>query len=290
VSETDDFGVDPADPRRQRLRRRHTIILATVLALMVGTFGYAAAYMQGWVGQPSASVAGRCPAPSPTVRAPKPQQIKLNVYNATDEQGRATVVAKALRKRDFVINTVANDPTYNSVPGPAEVRFGTKGEPAATVVAGQVKGAKLVPDTRTDRSVDLVIGQTFTRLIPQPPKPPTPARSVTMNVYNTTFRTGLASTTAKSLAARGFRIDKVGNDPHPKILSVSGLIVYGDDGENAARRVALQVAGTKMVNDHRSGRTVDLILGNGYTGLVPISQATASPVPTTAPPTPSRKC
>ncbi len=88
----------------------------------------------------------------------------------------------------------------------------------------------------------------------------------------------------------GFRIDNVGNDPHPKILSVSGLIVYGDDGEDAARRVALQVAGTKMVNDHRSGRTVDLILGNGYTGLVPVSQATASPVPTTAAPTPSRKC
>ena len=45
----------------------------------------------------------------------------------------------------------------------------------------------------------------------------------------------------------------MGNDPHPKILSVSGLIVYGDDGENAARRVALQLAGAKMVNDHRSG-------------------------------------
>ena len=59
--------------------------------------------------------------------APKPQQIKLNVYNATDQQGRATVVAKALRKRDFVISTVANDPTYNSVPGPAEVRFGDQG-------------------------------------------------------------------------------------------------------------------------------------------------------------------
>jgi hypothetical protein len=287
VSEQDQF--EP-DPRRRRLRRRHTITLVAVLALMVGTFGYAAAYMQGWVGQRSASAASSCPPGPPAAPAPKPQQIKLNVYNATDEQGRATVVAKALHKRDFVVSTVANDPTYNSVPGPAEVRFGTKGEPAAAVVAGQVKGAKLVPDARTDRSVDLVIGQGFTRLVPQPPKPPAPARSVKMNVYNTTFRTGLASTTAKSLAARGFHVDKVGNDPHPKILSVSGQIVFGDDGENAARRVALQVAGAKMVNDHRSGSTVDLILGNGYTGLVPVSQATASPVPTTAAPTPSRKC
>ena len=111
----------------------------------------------------------------------------------------------------------------------------------------------MVPDGRTDRSVDLVIGQTFTQLVPQPPKPPTPASGVKLNVYNTTFRTGLAAKTAKSLAARGFRIQKTGNDPHPKILSVSGLIVYGDDGENAARRVALQLAGAKMVNDHRSG-------------------------------------
>ena len=96
--------------------------------------------------------------------------------------------------------------------------------------------------------------------------------------------------TAKSLAARGFRIADVGNDPHPKILSVSGLIVFGDDGETAARRVALQLAGAKLVNDHRSGRTVDLILGNGYTALVPVSQASAPPVPTTPAPTPSRKC
>jgi len=114
--------------------------------------------------------------------------------------------------------------------------------------------------------------------------------TVRVNVYNTTFRTGLAAITAKSLAARGFRIADVGNDPHPKILSVSGLIVFGDDGETAARRVALQLAGAKMVNDHRSGRTVDLILGNGYTALVPVSQASAPPVPTTPAPTPSRKC
>jgi hypothetical protein len=286
VSETDGTGVNP---HRRRLRRRHTVTLTAVLVLMLGTFGYAAAYTEGWVGHSGATATVLCPV-VPVVPAPKPQQIALNVYNATDEQGRATVVAKALHKRDFVVKTVANDPTYSSVPGPAEVRFGTAGKAAAAVVAGQVKGAKLVEDTRTDRSVDLVIGMTFTQLVPQPPKPPAPATSVTLNVYNTTFRTGLAATTAKSLAARGFRIADVGNDPHPKILSVSGLIVFGDDGETAARRVALQLAGAKLVNDHRSGRTVDLILGNGYTALVPVSQATAPPVPTTPAPTPSRKC
>jgi hypothetical protein len=287
VSETDETG---PDPRRRRLRRRHAVTLGVVLALLFGTFAYAAAYMQGWVGQRSAAAPVSCPAPSPTVPAPKPQQIKLNVYNATDEQGRATRVAKLLKKRDFVISIVANDPTYNSVPGPAEVRYGTKGEAAAKVVAGQVKGVRMVPDGRTDRSVDLVIGQTFAQLVPQPPKPPTPASGVKLNVYNTTFRTGLAAKTARSLAARGFRIQKTGNDPHPKILSVSGLIVYGDDGENAARRVALQLTGAKMVNDHRSGTTVDLILGNGYQDLVPVSEATAPPVPTTPTPTPSRNC
>ena len=105
----------------------------------------------------------------------QPQQIELNVYNATDEQGRATVVAKALRKRDFVVSTVANDPTYSSVPGPAEVRFGTEGEPGRRRGAGQVKGAKLVQDTRTDRWSTWSSAMTFTRLVPQPPKPPAPA-------------------------------------------------------------------------------------------------------------------
>ena len=106
---------------------------------MLGTFGYAAAYMEGWVGHRGSTATVACPL-VPIVPAPKPQQITLNVYNATDEQGRATVVAKALHKRDFVVKTVANDPTYSSVPGPAEVRFGTAGKAAAARRGGPGQG------------------------------------------------------------------------------------------------------------------------------------------------------
>ena len=143
---------------------------------MLGTFGYAAAYMQGWVGQRSASTASSCPAPAPTVPAPKPQQIELNVYNATDQQGRATVVAKALHKRDFVIKHGGQRPDVQLRAGARGGALRDQGRGRGRlVVAGQVKGAKLVPDTRTDRWVDLVIGETFTQLVPQPPKPPAPA-------------------------------------------------------------------------------------------------------------------
>ena len=188
MSETNGTG---PDPRRRRLRRRHTVTLTAVLALMLGTFGYAAAYMEGWVGHRGSTAAVACPL-VPVVPGPKPQQIALNVYNATDEQGRATVVAKALHKRDFVVKTVANDPTYSSVPGPAEVRFGTKGKAAADVVARPGQGRQAGGGHPDRPRVDLVIGMTFTQLVPQPPKPPAPATSVKLNVYNTTFRTGLA--------------------------------------------------------------------------------------------------
>jgi hypothetical protein len=100
--------------------------------------------------------------------------VSVNVYNATDRDGLAAGAAEQLRGRGFRVLTVANDPLHGKVAGPAEVRFGKSGRPGAQVVQRLVKGATAVRDARTDASVDLVLGRTFTTLLPAP-APTTPA-------------------------------------------------------------------------------------------------------------------
>jgi hypothetical protein len=90
--------------------------------------------------------------------------IRIKVLNATAREGLATTVAAELRRRGYTVTTVGNDAT--AVPGPALLRYGAGGAPAAKVVAGLVTGAVNRPVTRAGADVDLVLGNTFTRLAP----------------------------------------------------------------------------------------------------------------------------
>jgi hypothetical protein len=114
-------------------------------------------------------------APAKAGAAPKPADITVNVYNATDRDGLAGKTAAEVRERGFDVATITNDPLQRTVPGPAEVRYGKAGAAKAKVVLRLVKGAKPVRDARTDASVDLVVGEKFTALV-KPAKPaPAPA-------------------------------------------------------------------------------------------------------------------
>jgi hypothetical protein len=84
-----------------------------------------------------------------------------------------------VRKRGYRISTVANDPLQKTVSGTAEVRYGATGRPGARLVLTLVKGAKAVKDSRTDSSVDLVLGDKFTSLAAPPKAKPAPATSTT---------------------------------------------------------------------------------------------------------------
>jgi hypothetical protein len=170
VSDVEERGA--SDDRRAR-RRRALITLAVVALLLFFAFWYAYSYYRA----SDARVATpRTPACTPTATL-SPAQVKVNVYNATSRSGLAARTAVEVRKRGFRVATVANDPLDREVTGTAEVRYGRAGTPSSVLVIKLVKGARAVPDQRTDSSVDLVLGDRFRALVPAPRKAATPTTS-----------------------------------------------------------------------------------------------------------------
>jgi hypothetical protein len=133
--------------------------------MMAGTFVYAAAYFQGWVGlgPTNAAASTACQTDTPT-QALTLDTVTVNVYNATNRDGLARSVAKSLRTQGFKIGEVANDPLGKELLGVGEVRHGKLGAEVATLAAMRLPGAKVVLDKRTDDSVDLVLGNRFSAL------------------------------------------------------------------------------------------------------------------------------
>jgi hypothetical protein len=93
-----------------------------------------------------------------------PATISVRVYNATDEGGLAQAVADALKARGFTVAEIANDPTEREVTGTGEIRYGRRGEDAASFLSVFLPGAGDYLDVRADASVDLVIGPEFSTL------------------------------------------------------------------------------------------------------------------------------
>jgi len=156
------------DGRRRHSGRRTAVTLLVALLLVVAA-GYVSWQMVTATASPAANPSG-CPAPSlaPSTAAVAPAQVQVNVYNATNRPGLARQVADELIKRGFGVASVANDPLNKKIAAPAEVRHGPGGAAQAALVATQVPGAVLVPDGRTDGSVDLVLGDGYKQLGPPP--------------------------------------------------------------------------------------------------------------------------
>jgi LytR cell envelope-related transcriptional attenuator len=163
----------------RRRRRRAAITLTVVSALLLATFGYAASFIQGWVSPttPKTLAIATCHSTT-TVQPVTPSMVTINVYNATNRNGLAASVAKSLQGQGFKIASVANDPLGMSIQGVGEVRSGPAGAAGASLVATRLSGATVVPDGRTDATVDIVLGEKFTALS-APPKaaPPKTAKT-----------------------------------------------------------------------------------------------------------------
>jgi hypothetical protein len=116
------------------------------------------------------------------------------------------------------------------------------------------------------------------------PPAPAPAK-VRVNVYNATDRRGLAAKVAGQLERRHFQVGKVNNDPLKRTVTGAAEVRHSQAGVAAARTVAAQVGpeGTVVaVPDDRPGGSVDLVLGAGFTALVPPAEAAAALSPTPA--------
>lgn len=98
---------------------------------------------------------------------------------------------------------------------------------------------------------------------------------VTVNVYNATKRNGLGSATSKLVAARGFVIGTVSNDPMKKAVAAPAEVRFGPAGETSAALVVALVPGAVPVKDTRADASVDLVIGDAFKELAPAPTTTA---------------
>lgn len=255
-------------------------VVAPLVAVVVASVALTAC---GGDAEPKPDASPSCPTalPSPTMKI-APSTIYVNIVNASDTSGLAARTSTQLTWRGYKVlgtsNPSVDDPESS---GPAEIRYGDSGRQIALTLATQIKSAKLVKVERADPTVDLVLGNGFGLVPVSPP----PAKEIKVNVYNTTFRSGLSGEVADQLRGRGFQIGENNNDPRKQFLPNDvALIRHGEQGEPAARRVQLQFKGSRLVQDGRAGTGIDIALGNKYSALVPQAQATPAPVPTSTPP------
>lgn len=110
------------------------------------------------------------------------------------------------------------------------------------------------------------------------PKPGT----ISINVYNSTNRSGLARRTAATMTGRGFVVGKVANDPLGKNITGVAELRHGPTGTQNAQLLAFYFPGATLVNDGRTDASVDVVLGSAFT-VVPsaanIQAAMNKPVP-----------
>ncbi|MGY1787672.1 LCP family protein [Geodermatophilus sp. SYSU D00698] len=102
--------------------------------------------------------------------------------------------------------------------------------------------------------------------------------AVTVDVLNGTATSGLASTVGDLLRQQGFAVGQVGNERG----TVNQTVVrHGPGVVEQARTVAAAVPGAVLQPSDAIGDTVQLVLGPGYTGVVPV-QVPPAPAPAVA--------
>ncbi|MGY1917281.1 LCP family protein [Blastococcus sp. SYSU DS0973] len=108
---------------------------------------------------------------------------------------------------------------------------------------------------------------------PEPEAPAAPApltappAEITVDVLNGTGTTGLAATVADALRGQGFGIGTVGNEPGTVSESV---VRHGPAALEQARTLAAAVPGSVLQASDSMGDSVQLVIGPGYAGVVPV--------------------
>jgi len=116
--------------------------------------------------QSKAGTGEGCPKgwPLADVALHEQKDVKINVYNATEESGRAGTVADDFRNRKFQVKKVGN--AEKGVDEVAVLRYGPKGVGSAHLLRAYfLNNAKLAFDiNRKDDTVDVVLGNSFQQL------------------------------------------------------------------------------------------------------------------------------
>lgn len=140
-----------------------------------------AALAQGGEAEPAAPPAPPPPAPEPLTVAP--QQITVNVFNGIGTPGMATGAAAQLAGQGFVIAAVENQIT-----GAVEsvVRYPPGQFEAARTVAAAVPDSVLLEGVTTGGVIDVVLGSSFTGVVPVLIPPPTPTETAATGTAEST--------------------------------------------------------------------------------------------------------
>lgn len=102
------------------------------------------------------------------------------------------------------------------------------------------------------------------------PEEMTPAK-VTVNVYNSTTRAGLAASAAQEFAAQGYAVGAVANDPLKHEVAGPAEVRFGPAGKAGADLVLASLGeGAVVVEDQRADASVDVALGQAYVKLGPL--------------------
>ncbi len=260
--------------RSFRVRQwRRVAVLVTLPGLVLGTGSIAAAFGVGLFDHSDK------PACQPVrVLAPARDSFKLTILNAAETAGEAAQAARELTKRGFAIAAFSNAPEGVYIKRAAMVYHGPEGLDQALLVAAQIPGSLVYDDGRAGTSVEAVLGYGYRGLVEVPPPPPPLTSEIRVNVYNTTWREGLASQAADALHRRGFVVGDVGNDPIRSFLPDDVAVIrFGPDGLDAAKVLQTHLPGARMQQDERTTKDVDLVLGNGYSTLLRLSQVPKQP-------------
>lgn len=271
----------------RRYQFRHLAAFVTIPAVLLGTASIATAYGTGLMSNEPA------PACQPVVLpAPPVGSFNVRVMNTSGQNGAAHVVAKDLSRRGFTVTDASTAPRTLYVKAPARIYHGSAGLDQALLAAQTIAGAELENDGRSGTSISFVLGADFTRMLPAPPPKPPALKEFSVNVYNTTWRSGLAKTTLTELTSRGFTPGKQGNDPDGTFLPGEVAVIrHGPDADLAAALVARQILGATLSQVPRDTMTIDVLLGNKFEQVIPRAELPAPPpVRNDPPPTVSRPC
>jgi hypothetical protein len=108
------------------------------------------------------------PKGSPKLVLPVPRAVSLKVLNGSTRDGLATTVLAELKARGFKTTTAdtVKDSSQLTALGKevAEIRYGNSGRLAAEEVAYYISGSKMVKISRSDASVDVVLGKSYSKL------------------------------------------------------------------------------------------------------------------------------
>ncbi|PKW27631.1 LytR C-terminal domain-containing protein [Phycicoccus duodecadis] len=157
----------PASLEKRARQRRALITLGVLVLGLFFAFWYGLSYYQAdenaRAARPPAATCTPYVAPALT-----PDEVTVNVYNATTRPGLAGSTSKLLAERGYALGKVANDPTDRPVPRIVELRYGPQGQAAAQLVlTAMPRGTTSVRDARKDTSVDVVLGSGYRALRPE---------------------------------------------------------------------------------------------------------------------------